>query len=92
MASILPGDEQRVLRVARGMVRRKIQRLEVVVIGFDLGTFFDRVAQIAEDGDDLVHRLDDGMLRADGTANAGKGDVEALGGEFARGCATLNAG
>ena len=72
----LSGDEQRVLRVARGMVRRKVQRLEIVVIGFNLRTFLDRVAQIAEDANDLVHRLDDGMFRADGTANAGKGDVE----------------
>ena len=36
------GDEQRVLRIARGMVRRKIQRLEIVVVGLDLGAFLDR--------------------------------------------------
>jgi hypothetical protein len=42
----LPGDEKGVLRVARGMVRRKIQGLEVVVIGFNLRTFFDRVAEL----------------------------------------------
>ncbi len=42
-------DEERVLRVARRMVRRKIQRLEIVVVGLDLRTFFDRVAEIAED-------------------------------------------
>ena len=73
------GDEDRVLRVARGMVRRKIQRLEVVVVGFDLRAFGNRVAEIAEDGDDLVHRADDGMLRAQRTANAGEGDVDAFG-------------
>ena len=47
----LPGDEERILRVARGMIRREIQRLEIVVIGFNLRTFFDRVAEIAEDAD-----------------------------------------
>ena len=88
----LSGDEERVLRIARGMIRRKIQRFEVVVVGFNLRAFLDRVAQIAEDADDLVHRLDDGMLRADGAANAGESDVETLGREFARGSSALNAG
>jgi hypothetical protein len=31
------------------------------------------------------------MLGADGTADAGEGDVETLGGEFARGSSALNA-
>ncbi len=76
---ILAGDENRILGVARGMVGRKIQRLEVVVVGLDLGSFFDGVAEIAEDADDLVHCLDDWMLGTDGTADAGEGDVEPLG-------------
>src|SRR5258708_28049687 len=62
------------------MVRRKIQRFEVVVIGFNLRAFLDRIAEIAEDANDLVHRLDDGMLGADGTTNAGQGNVETFGG------------
>ena len=74
----LPGDEQRVLRVARRMVGRKIQRLEVVIVGLDHRPFLHRVAEIAEDGDDLVHRLDHGMFRAERAANAGEGDVEAV--------------
>src|ERR1700675_1379592 len=73
------------------MIRRKVQRFEVVIIGFNLRTFLDRVAQIAEDANDLVHRLDDGMFGADGMTNAGKSDVEALSGEFARGSPALNA-
>src|SRR5208337_4731592 len=72
----LTGDEKRVLRVARGMVRRKVQSLEIVKVGFNLRPFLNRVAQIAEDANHLVHRLDDGMFGADGTANAGEGDVE----------------
>src|ERR1700674_3767204 len=88
----LPGDEQRVLRIARGMVRRKVQRLEVVVISFNLGAFLDRVAEIAKDTNDFVHRLDDGMFHADRTTNAGERDVETLGGKFAQGSPALNAG
>ena len=79
---LLPGDEQRVLRVARRMVRRKVERLEVVVVGLDLGAFADGVAHRLEDGDDLVHHAQHRMLDADGALDAGKGDVEALGGEL----------
>ena len=72
----LAGDKQRVLGIARGMVRRKIQCFEIIVVGLDHRTFLDRVAEIAEDGDDLVHGLDHGMLGAERAANAGQGDVE----------------
>src|SRR5207245_2176309 len=88
----LPGDEECVLRIARWMIRRKVQRLEIVVIGFNFRTFLDRVAQIAEDANDLVHRLDDGMLHADGATNARKGNVETRRGEVAGGGSALNAG
>ena len=53
---LLAGDEERVLRIARRMVRRKIQRFEVVVIGFDDGAFGDGVAELLKDGDNLVAR------------------------------------
>ena len=72
---LLSRDEERVLRVARGMVRREIQRLEIVVVGFDHRAFGDRVAQFLEYADDLVHRFDDGVFCANGTADAGEGDV-----------------
>src|SRR5882762_5767277 len=74
------------------MIRRKVQRFEVVVIGFNLRTLLDRIAEIAEHANDLVHRLDDGMFRADGTTNAVEGDVETLRDELAGGSAALNAG
>ena len=64
------------------MVRRKIQRLEVVVVGLDLGAFGNRVAQIAEDRNDLVHGADDRVLGAEWTADAGEGDVDAVGREL----------
>src|SRR5580698_495238 len=51
---LLARDEQRVLGVARGMVWRKIERLEIVVVGLDLGPLADRVAHRLEDSDDLV--------------------------------------
>ena len=44
-AALLVGDDQRVLRVARGMARRKVHALEVVEVGFDLRTNADRVAR-----------------------------------------------
>ena len=61
---LLSGEEDRVLHIARRMIRRKVQRLEVVVVGLDLGAFADGVAHRLEDRDDLVHRAHDGMLRA----------------------------
>src|SRR5580704_11265695 len=64
------------------MVRRKVQRLEVVVVGLDLRAFADGVAHGLEDRDDLVHHAQHRMLHADGTLNAGKGDIEPLGGEL----------
>ena len=72
------------MSITRWMVRWKIQRLEVVVIGFDLRALFYRVTEIAEHADDLVHRLDDEMLRADGATNAGEGYVERLKSNFVR--------
>ena len=42
-------EEERVLRVARGMIGREVERLEVVPVGLDLGAGIDRVAHLAED-------------------------------------------
>ncbi len=61
----LSGNEDGVLHVARRMVQRKVQRLEVVVVGFDLGPFGDRVAHRLEDADDLVGDKRDGMRGAE---------------------------
>src|SRR6185437_14485584 len=79
----LIGEEQRVLRVPRGMVRREVQRLEIVVVGFNHRAFSDRVAEVLEYADDLIHGADDRVLGADGPANAGKGNVD-LSGNWAR--------
>ena len=76
--ALLPFDYQRVLRVARGMVGREVERLEVVVIGLDLGPFGDRVSHPLEDFDDLIHRPYERMLNAKLAPVSGQGDIEAF--------------
>ena len=56
---------QRVLRVAGRMVRRKVQRLEVVVVGLDFRADADGVAHVLEDAHDFVHGADQRVLRAE---------------------------
>ena len=48
-----------------GWLGRKVQRLEVVEVGFDLGADADRVAQGREDAHDLVQGARDGVLGAE---------------------------
>ena len=72
---LLPRDEQRVLRVARRMIRRKIQGFEIVVIRFDDGAFGYGIAELLEDRDNLTPRSHDGMLGADGATDAGQTNV-----------------
>ena len=73
---LLPRDEQSILRIPRRMVHRKIQRLEVVIVGLDNRPLSHGVAKLLKNGNDLMHRLDDRMLGADGTANARKRDID----------------
>ena len=73
--------DERVLRVARGMARREVHRLEVVEVGFDFRANADGVAERREDGDDFVHRARDGMLGAGEAARTGQRDVDGFGGE-----------
>src|ERR1019366_2151807 len=58
----------------------EVERLEVVVVGLNLGAFADRVAHRFEHGDDLVHHAQHGMLDADGALDTGQSDVEEVGG------------
>ena len=55
-------DVQRVVHVHRRMVRGKVQRDEVVPLGFDLGTDGDGEAEPAEDLDDLIDDPGDRVL------------------------------
>src|SRR5438270_4045540 len=60
------------------MIGRKIQRLEVVVVGLDLWPLGDGISHGLEDADHLVGSLDDRVLRPQRPPNAGKCDVEPL--------------
>ena len=51
----LTSNEDRVLSVTRRMVGGEIQRLEIVIVGFDLRPFFHRVAHCFENRDDFIH-------------------------------------
>src|SRR5205807_1916505 len=71
-------EVERVLHVARGMVARDVQRLEVEVVGLDLGPLADREAEAGEDRDDLVVDAREGMERAAGRAPPRQREIEPL--------------
>ncbi len=56
-------------------------RLEVVVVGFDLGADADRIAQGREHADDFVERAGDGVLGSGEATGARQGDVDGFGGK-----------
>ena len=56
---------ERVLHVARGVVRRHVQRLEVVEVVFDFRAFEDLVAHAGEDVFDLAADTHQGMDAAE---------------------------
>ncbi len=74
-------EVERVVHRARRMVRREIQRFEIVIVVFDLGTFGDIVAEPREDLGHAVERARDRMQPAALGATAGQRDVDALGRE-----------
>ncbi len=69
------GQEERVLHVARGMVRREVQGLEVVVVGLDLRALDHGEAEPGEDLDDLVLHPAQRMGGAERRAAAGERQV-----------------
>ena len=74
--ALLAGDDEGVLGVARGVAGREVERLEVVVVGFDLGADADGVSHAGEDGDELILGADEGVLGSELAAVAGEGDVD----------------
>src|SRR5215203_2597345 len=62
-------DVKRVMQVHRRMIRREIQRREVVPVCFHLRPHSDSKADAAEDFDNLVHHAGDRMLRSDPPAS-----------------------
>ena len=75
---LLARDEQSILRIPRRMIRRKIQRLEVVIIGFNDRPVSNGVAKLLKDPNHLVRGLDNGMLRANRTPKTGQRNIDTL--------------
>ncbi len=59
------------------MIGRKIQGFEIVVIGLDHWPLGHGVAELLENANHLVRRLDDRMLRTDGTPKSRQSNVDA---------------
>src|SRR6185437_3525840 len=74
--AVLAGDDERVLGVAGGVAGREVERLEVVVVGFDLGADSDGVAHALENADNFVQGLDERMLGSGLAPRAGERDVD----------------
>src|ERR1700686_305852 len=73
---LLSRDEQRILRIPRRMVRRKIQSLEVVVIRFDDGPLRDGIPQLLKHRNNLPPSPHDGMFRPNRPPYSGQSDVD----------------
>jgi hypothetical protein len=65
------------------MMRREIERLEVVPVVFDLRPLDALVAQSRKDGGDALERAGDRMETAASAITPRQGDVDPLGGESA---------
>ncbi|SKZ69584.1 Uncharacterised protein [Mycobacteroides abscessus subsp. abscessus] len=63
------------------MIREKVQRVEVVVLGFYLGSLGDLPAHADENVGDLLGDHCDGMARSTGTSTTRQRDVDRLGDE-----------
>ena len=70
-------EEEGVLRVARRVVRREVERREVVEVGLDLRTLGHAVAEPGEDLDHLALDEGDRVEVAQRGPAAGQGDVDA---------------
>ena len=68
-----------VVHRARRMVRREVQRLEVVPVVLDLRAVGELVAQPGEDVGDALERAPDRMQAAARAVDARQGDVDGLG-------------
>ena len=75
------GDVDGVPQVACGVVLRDVERLEVELVGLDLGALHDHEPELAEDARDLALGLADGVEPPGQDAPARQRDVGALGGE-----------
>ena len=76
-------EVQRVLHVARGMIRRHIERFEVVEVVLDLGALEDLVAHVREDVLDVAPHAHQGMDASHRQRPAWQRDVDRASGERA---------
>ena len=72
------GDEEGVVQGTGRVIGRRVESLEVVVLGLDLGPFGDLVAHADEDVLDLPLGLIDQVQPPEGRRPTGQGDVHAL--------------
>ena len=80
----LPDEVKRVLHVAGRMLRRHIERFEIVVVVFDLGTLEHLIAHAREDRLDLFAHDCQRMAMADRRLAAGERDIDRADGRFRR--------
>src|SRR5579863_7702835 len=66
------------------MVRRKVQRLEIVVVGFDNWSLRHGIAESLKNRNNLISGLDNRVFRPNRTPNAGQRDVDRFRGEGIR--------
>ena len=69
-------EEERVVRFARRMVRREVERGEIVEVGLDVGAFLNREAHLAENGGEFFHHLADRMDGAETRPHRRQRDVD----------------
>ena len=69
-------EVQRVLHVARRMLRRHVERFEVVIVVFELGALDDEEPESREDGFDALAEDGERMAVADPRAASGQRDVD----------------
>jgi hypothetical protein len=74
-------DIERVPQVARRVVGRDVEHLEVGEVVLDLRALVGHEPELLEDLGDLAHRLDARVQRAAVDGPAGRGDVDRLGGQ-----------
>ena len=68
---------QGVLRIARRVVFRKVKRLKIVEIAFDLRAEPGRIAELVKDFDDAVHGLEQRVRDAGRAHGTGQRDIQA---------------
>ncbi len=73
---------ERVVHGPRRVVRREIQRFEIVMVGLDLGAGCHVEAELGEDGDGPVHGQGHRVQAATFFAAPGQGDVDFLAEQF----------